>query len=463
MVCSIPTSGRFSPYAVTSSLPITSDMECSPPTATCTSMRASTSSLVTPSRSSNKPPRPPNSFIIYRTEHAAKYPKLTAAELSKILGSRWSQETPECKAHYAKLAKKAEIEHAAQYPEYKFTPAKRGTGKKARAMRAAGIASTRISSGRDMNPIRRRQALCHSSSTQDLHLSANTGALVQAVRPFGSVRVRDQQHSVTLDQRSSTQYIDASASQSQFIYPTMSPMSTPELGLVSESKTYSTTSISIPTTSSIFFDNSTRPWSDLLSTAFIPSITSGAGDNYTRQPTASSIKGTDCVGRSPSLHFDRVMNTTDMSTASNMPMPSQMNVFSSDTLVDCAHIQYLLNMNFDSLPTSCDDTGFKSLLTTGLSTHSPTMPRPISTPFCSPASSIYDHHADNRQAMMLRNESLFMSPTTTEQDMSISPALSTCSSVSSSISEFLPLGSANSTFWSSKVESNGIDSSVKAW
>ncbi|KAF9183802.1 hypothetical protein BGZ51_003756, partial [Haplosporangium sp. Z 767] len=82
-------------------------------------------------------PRPPNSFILYRKEHAVNYPKLTAAELSRILGERWSKETPERKAHYARLAKVAEREHSLKYPEYKFCPAKRGTGKKAKALKAA--------------------------------------------------------------------------------------------------------------------------------------------------------------------------------------------------------------------------------------------------------------------------------------------------------------------------------------
>ncbi|KAI7820050.1 high mobility group box domain-containing protein, partial [Gamsiella multidivaricata] len=68
--------------------------------------------------------RPPNSFIIYRKEQVANYPKLTTAELSRILGEKWYNEPPERKAHYAKLAKEAEQKHALQYPEYKYRPAK---------------------------------------------------------------------------------------------------------------------------------------------------------------------------------------------------------------------------------------------------------------------------------------------------------------------------------------------------
>ncbi|KAK5816183.1 hypothetical protein F5H01DRAFT_343867 [Linnemannia elongata] len=87
-----------------------------------------------------KVPRPPNSFIIYRKEHSAGYSKITAAELSKILGEQWAKEPPERRAYYARLAKAAEKEHALKFPYYKFTPAKRGTGRRAKTMRAAASA-----------------------------------------------------------------------------------------------------------------------------------------------------------------------------------------------------------------------------------------------------------------------------------------------------------------------------------
>ncbi|KAF9154625.1 hypothetical protein BG015_000391 [Linnemannia schmuckeri] len=93
-----------------------------------------------------KVPRPPNSFIIYRREHSANYSKITAAELSKILGEQWAKEPPERKAYYAKLAKAAEKEHALKYPDYKFTPAKRGTGRRAKTIRAAVSAGMKATS-----------------------------------------------------------------------------------------------------------------------------------------------------------------------------------------------------------------------------------------------------------------------------------------------------------------------------
>ncbi|KAF8941838.1 Casanova [Haplosporangium gracile] len=84
-----------------------------------------------------KIPRPPNSFLIYRREHAVHYPGLVATALSAKLAISWRNETPERRKYYADLAKKAEKEHKLKYPDYKFTPAKRGTGKRARALQAA--------------------------------------------------------------------------------------------------------------------------------------------------------------------------------------------------------------------------------------------------------------------------------------------------------------------------------------
>ncbi|KAG0283392.1 hypothetical protein BGZ96_012233 [Linnemannia gamsii] len=82
--------------------------------------------------------------MLYRSEQSANYPKMTAAELSKILGKKWFGEPPERRAYYTDLAKAAEKEHALKYPDYKFTPAKRGTGRRAKTIRAAVSASQKV-------------------------------------------------------------------------------------------------------------------------------------------------------------------------------------------------------------------------------------------------------------------------------------------------------------------------------
>ncbi|KAF9117351.1 Casanova, partial [Mortierella sp. 14UC] len=84
-----------------------------------------------------KIPRPANSFLIYRKEHAVKFAGLVATALSAKLAISWRNESPERLKHYADLAAKAKEEHKRMYPNYKFSPAKRGTGKRARALQAA--------------------------------------------------------------------------------------------------------------------------------------------------------------------------------------------------------------------------------------------------------------------------------------------------------------------------------------
>ncbi|KAF9542037.1 hypothetical protein EC957_002399 [Mortierella hygrophila] len=94
-----------------------------------------------PSASPEKIPRPPNSFIIYRREHAIKYPGLVAADLSAKIAHAWRNESPEVLEQYAELAKLAKLKHKLQFPDWKFTPAKRGTGKRARKQAAAAQAA----------------------------------------------------------------------------------------------------------------------------------------------------------------------------------------------------------------------------------------------------------------------------------------------------------------------------------
>ncbi|KAF9297788.1 Casanova [Mortierella antarctica] len=88
-----------------------------------------------------KIPRPPNSFMIYRREQATKHTGLIAAKLSTKLAKAWRNETPETRAHYAGLAEQARAEHTLKYPTYKFTPARRGTGKRAKAIAATNGSS----------------------------------------------------------------------------------------------------------------------------------------------------------------------------------------------------------------------------------------------------------------------------------------------------------------------------------
>ncbi|KAI9471982.1 MAG: hypothetical protein EXX96DRAFT_343037 [Benjaminiella poitrasii] len=82
-----------------------------------------------PSSSSNKIPRPLNSFIIFRLEKQREIvkqcPGANHRDISKIISKWWREMTPEKKQVYFDQAEKLKIEHKILYPDYKFKPQKR--------------------------------------------------------------------------------------------------------------------------------------------------------------------------------------------------------------------------------------------------------------------------------------------------------------------------------------------------
>jgi len=79
-----------------------------------------------------QPPRPPNAWILYRSDKlqqlpppALGQPKPTQAEISKIISAQWKTESDQVRAMYDERAQIAKVEHARLYPNYRFTPMKR--------------------------------------------------------------------------------------------------------------------------------------------------------------------------------------------------------------------------------------------------------------------------------------------------------------------------------------------------
>ncbi|KAI0760358.1 hypothetical protein C8Q74DRAFT_1207983, partial [Fomes fomentarius] len=79
-----------------------------------------------------KIPRPPNSFILYRSKEEVMLraqakalfgkDKLKCSDISKAVGLSWADQPKAVKDHYAGLARIAAQEHKLKYPDYKFTP-----------------------------------------------------------------------------------------------------------------------------------------------------------------------------------------------------------------------------------------------------------------------------------------------------------------------------------------------------
>ncbi|KAI0958284.1 hypothetical protein AcV7_004143 [Taiwanofungus camphoratus] len=79
-----------------------------------------------------QPPRPPNAWILYRSDKLHQIPpgppgqpKRAQAEVSKLISEMWKAESNEVRAEYERLADMKKAEHHALYPHYRFQPMKK--------------------------------------------------------------------------------------------------------------------------------------------------------------------------------------------------------------------------------------------------------------------------------------------------------------------------------------------------
>ncbi|KAG5637230.1 hypothetical protein H0H81_005352 [Sphagnurus paluster] len=73
-------------------------------------------------------PRPPNSWILYRSDMVAIMPPpppgttRSQGDVSRLISRMWKNETPEVRAEYERRAEVKKVEHAAMYPNYRYMP-----------------------------------------------------------------------------------------------------------------------------------------------------------------------------------------------------------------------------------------------------------------------------------------------------------------------------------------------------
>ncbi|KAF5351815.1 hypothetical protein D9756_007408 [Leucocoprinus leucothites] len=79
-----------------------------------------------------KAPRPPNAWIIYRSDKVHQLPPLepgqprrAQADVSKMISSMWANESEETRQEYERRAEEAKAAHALKYPGYRFKPMKK--------------------------------------------------------------------------------------------------------------------------------------------------------------------------------------------------------------------------------------------------------------------------------------------------------------------------------------------------
>jgi hypothetical protein len=79
-----------------------------------------------------QPPRPPNAWILYRSDKLRQLPPIepgnprrAQAEVSKMISSMWKNESDTVRAEYERRADAKKAEHQHMYPGYRFQPMKK--------------------------------------------------------------------------------------------------------------------------------------------------------------------------------------------------------------------------------------------------------------------------------------------------------------------------------------------------
>ncbi|KAF5377093.1 hypothetical protein D9615_010554 [Tricholomella constricta] len=82
---------------------------------------------------SDRVPRPPNSFMLYRADQLTNLPPLppgrsnawTQPEISGMASKSWKSATPEVKAYWKERADAAKVTHELLYPDYRYQPTRK--------------------------------------------------------------------------------------------------------------------------------------------------------------------------------------------------------------------------------------------------------------------------------------------------------------------------------------------------
>ncbi|GJJ06283.1 hypothetical protein Clacol_000474 [Clathrus columnatus] len=105
---------------------------------------SSSSHRANPLTPGNQPPRPPNAWILYRSDKLRNIPspppgapKRPQAEVSKMISQMWKLESPDVRGHYERLSEIKKAEHQAMYPGYRFQPMKKEDKDRLRAEKQA--------------------------------------------------------------------------------------------------------------------------------------------------------------------------------------------------------------------------------------------------------------------------------------------------------------------------------------
>lgn len=76
-----------------------------------------------------QPPRPPNAWILYRSDKLRELPpsseRRAQADVSRLISDMWKKESEAVKLEYERMADAKKAEHQRMYPDYRFQPMKK--------------------------------------------------------------------------------------------------------------------------------------------------------------------------------------------------------------------------------------------------------------------------------------------------------------------------------------------------
>ncbi|GAA6033127.1 hypothetical protein JCM8097_002956 [Rhodosporidiobolus ruineniae] len=148
-----PASPLASPYAYDASSRPAHAVDLAPPVSPISpnsfSAAASSHGRAGKEPASDRPPRPMNAWLLFRTAQLRQIQednpgmRKSQGELSKIISEMWKTCDPEVRAGYEALAKERKLEHQRIYPDYRYASApKTGNSSKSKAKRSPGSTSS---------------------------------------------------------------------------------------------------------------------------------------------------------------------------------------------------------------------------------------------------------------------------------------------------------------------------------
>ncbi|GLB43205.1 putative high mobility group [Lyophyllum shimeji] len=132
-----------------------------------------------------KIPRPPNSFMLYRSDMGPRLPPpppgttRPQAEVSRLVAKLWHNEAPEVRREYMRRAAEKKKEHEAMYPDYTYKPRSKAEKEMEREARAAKKAQKAAARGGRM-PSRDDASMLPPFYPPAPHASTSTSALQYA-------------------------------------------------------------------------------------------------------------------------------------------------------------------------------------------------------------------------------------------------------------------------------------------